>query len=128
VRLVPISDQMKVWSAALASEASDWPQVKARSFFGFTGLYRNDFMFGVLPRTRGMETPDAVAFRLDSPTTSLRRLLTADPRITSAAIKEARWFAFTLSSDADLHDALEWLGRAHASAARIHKKKVKKRK
>jgi hypothetical protein len=121
---------MKVWSAALANEAADWPQVRARSFFGFTGLYRNYFMFAILPRTRGMETPDAVAFRLDSLTTSLQRLLSADPRISSAEIKEARWFAFTLSTDADLHDALEWLSHAHAAAGKAPKgtNKSKKRK
>jgi hypothetical protein len=126
----PISDQVKAWSAALVAETADWPQVKARSFFGFTGLYRNDFMFAVLPRTRSMETPDAIAFRLDAPAASLRARLAADARITSAEIKEARWFAFTLSCDAELHDALEWLGRAYEAAVETHKarKKMKKRK
>jgi hypothetical protein len=125
-KLAPVSDQVKAWSAALVAETADWPQVKARSFFGFTGLYRNDFMFAVLPRTRSMETPDAIAFRLDAPAASLRARLSADARITSAEIKEARWFAFTLSHDAELHDALDWLGRAYDAAAQMHKAKKRR--
>jgi hypothetical protein len=123
---VPISDQMKAWSAALVADTADWPQVKPRSFFGFTGLYRKDFMFAVLPRTRSMETPDAIAFRLDAPAASLRARLSADARISSAEIKEARWFAFTLSRDAELHDALDWLGRAYDAAAQMHKAKKRR--
>jgi hypothetical protein len=121
---------MKAWSAALVAETVDWPQVKARSFFGFTGLYRKDFMFAVLPRTRSMETPDAIAFRLDAPTASLRARLAADVRISSAEIKAARWFAFTLSCDAELHEALDWLGRAYQAAVGTHRarEKMKKRR
>lgn len=121
---------MKAWSAALAGETADWPQLKARSFFGFTGLYRKDLMFAVLPRTRAFEHPDALAFRLETPTASLRRQLSDDPRVSAQEIRNPRWFAFTLSSDADLHDALEWLGRAHAAAVKIPKvkKKLKNRK
>jgi hypothetical protein len=113
-----ISDGMKAWSAALAGEVAGWPQVVTRVFFGFTALYRREKMFAVLPRTRGMETPNGLAFRLDSPTPTLRACLEKDPRIASAEIKKARWFSFELSSDADLHDALDWLGRAYDAAAR----------
>jgi hypothetical protein len=117
-KLPAISEQMKAWSAALASETVDWAQVKQRVFFGFIGLYRKDTMFAVLPRTRGMETANALAFRIDSPTAKVRLRLENDPRIGAAEIKKARWFSFEVSSDADLHDALDWLGQAYEAAGK----------
>jgi hypothetical protein len=117
-KLPAISEQMKAWSAALASETVDWAQVKQRIFFGFIGLYRKDTMFAVLPRTRGMETANALAFRIDSPTAKVRLRLENDPRIGAAEIKKARWFSFEVSSDADLHDALDWLGQAYEAAGK----------
>jgi hypothetical protein len=74
-------------------------------------------MFAVLPRSRSMETKNAIAFRLDNPATKLRLILEKDPRVTAFDKDKARWFALELSSDADLHDALEWLGRAYNAAA-----------
>lgn len=112
---------MKAWSAALAGEAAAWPQVETRVFFGFTALYRKDKMFAVLPRTRGMETPNGLAFRIDIPAATLRARLEKDLRIGSAEIKKARWFRFELSSDSDLHDALDWLGIAYEAAGKNKK-------
>ena len=112
---------MKAWSAALAAEVSGWPQVATRSFFGFTALYRKGKMFALLPRTRGMETSNALAFRLDAPATAVRARLAKDSRIRSAEIEKARWFSFELSSDVDLHDALDWLGKAHEAAGKNKK-------
>jgi len=112
---------MKAWCAALADDVRDWPQVATRSFFGFTALYRKDKMFAILPRTRGMETPDALAFRIDTPSAVNRARLGKDPRVGSAEIKKARWFAFELSSDADLHGALDWLGCAYEAASKSKK-------
>ena len=118
-----VSEQMKVWSAALAAEAGAWPDVVSRSFFGFTGVYRNDIMFAVLPRTRGMETANALAFRLDAAAPGLRTQLEKDNRIGSAQMQKARWFSFELSSDSDVHDALGWLGRAYEAAGANKSKK-----
>ena len=106
------------WSAALAAETADWPQVRTRRFFGFTGLYRQDTMFAVLPQTRGMETANSLAFRIDTPTTKVRVRLEKDPRIGCAEIKKARWSTFELSSDAGPHDALDWLGRTYEAAGK----------
>jgi len=118
-KLQAISEQMKAWCAALAAETADWPQIRTRSFFGFTGLYREETMFAVLPRTRGMETANSLAFRIDTPTAKVRVRLEKDPRIGSAKIKKARWFTFDLASDGDLHDVLNWLGQAYEAAGKI---------
>jgi hypothetical protein len=62
--LPPVSEEVKAWSAALAAEVDGWPQLSARSFFGFTALYRKDKMFAALPRTRAMGTSNSLVFKL----------------------------------------------------------------
>lgn len=118
----PISDQMKAWSAALAAELRDWPQVTQKSFFGLNALYRGKTIFGLLPRTKSVFKPGAVAFRLDSLSREVKPLLAKDARIAAFDKKKTRWFTYELSSDADLHDALDYFGRAF-DAARIAKKR-----
>jgi len=112
---------MKAWCAALADEVGGWPQVTTRIFFGFTALSRKESMFALLPRTRGMETANALAFRLDAPTPGIRARLQKDPRIGSAQMAEARWFSFALLSDSDLRDALSWLGTAYEVVGKTKK-------
>ncbi len=111
-----IPDEMKVWCASLAAEVTDWPQATARSFFGFTALYRKDKIFGALPRTRIWETANSIAFKLETPAPAVRARLEKTARPWSSSPDKARWFTFELHSDADLHGALDWLGRAYAAA------------
>ncbi len=113
----PISDQMRAWSAALAAEFRDWPQVTQKSFFGFTALYRGNFMFGLLPRTKSILTANAIAFRFDKASSSVQAILKEDSRVVAFDKNKTRWFTFELSSNADLHDALEYLGRAFDACA-----------
>jgi hypothetical protein len=115
-KLPVVSEQMKAWSVALASEISEWPEVATRSFFGLTALYRKDQIFALLPRTRGLETANSLAFKLDGQVPTVRRRLGGDSRIGSTQMQRTRWFTFELASDADLRDALDWLGLAHAAA------------
>ena len=122
-KLPLVSDQMKAWSAALASEVADWPRATARSFFGFNALYRGDNIFGALPRTRSFGNGNLLAFRIDGVTERLKARLEKDPRIGSIDQNNTRWFTFQLSSDADLHTALEWLGAAYEAASKRRKSK-----
>ena len=112
---------MKAWSTALGSEIVAWPHVSTRSFFGFAALYRIDRIFALLPRTRGMETANSLAFKLDPATRTVRARLDEDPRVASTQMGKMRWFAFELSSDSDLHTALEWLGAAYEAAGKNKK-------
>ncbi|PYQ41672.1 MAG: hypothetical protein DMG99_10660 [Acidobacteria bacterium] len=114
---------MKAWSTALAAELREWPQVTQKSFFGFTALYRGKTMFGLLPRTRSIFKGNAVAFRINAENRSLQCLIEKDPRISAFDKDKARWFTFELSRDTDLHDALDYLGRAFAAARNSKKKK-----
>ena len=115
-KLPKVSEEMKAWSAALAAETTGWPHVRTRSFFGFTALYRKDTIFAILPRTRGMGTPNTLAFKLESRAPQLRSRLQQDARVGATQMRAARWSTFELAEDADLHDALEWLARAYETA------------
>ena len=119
--LPPVSEEMKAWSAALAGEIADWAQVATRSFFGLTALYRKDRIFALLPRTRGMETANSLAFRLESPSSATLIRVRNDSRVASTRMQKARWFTFEISSDADLHEALDWLALAYNEAAKKSK-------
>jgi len=121
LHLPPASEEMKAWSAALAGEVSRWPQVRARVFFGFTALYRKEKIFAALPRTRAMWTANSLGFKLENAKPALQTRLERDPRIGSTRMQKARWFTFEMSSDTDLHDALEWLGHAYEAAGKSKK-------
>ena len=117
-KLPPVSEQMRAWAAALAAEVKAWPQVSARSFFGFTALYRRSQIFALLPRTRGMEFPDALAFKLEKPASKDRRRLSDDIRVGQTKMGSGRWYTFTIREDGDLRDAAEWLQIAHEGIKR----------
>jgi hypothetical protein len=114
---------MKAWSAALAVEVADWPRATARSFFGFNALYRGDNIFGMLPRTRSFGNGNLLALRIDDATERLKARLERDSRIGSIDQNNTRWFTFELSSDADLHAALDWLGAAYRATSKRRKSK-----
>jgi hypothetical protein len=115
-RLPAVSEQMKAWTAALAADLESWPQLSARPMFGLTAWYRQKQIFAVLPKTRGMDSPNSLAFKLPAANPRLLACLRKDSRIASTEMQAARWFTFELTCDADLHDALEWLGRAYEAA------------
>lgn len=115
--LPPISQQMQAWSAALAAELKDWPQLREVVFFGFTALYRGKAIFGMLPSTRCIESKNTIAFRIDAPSQKLRSGLDSDPRVGLIDRNNTRWFTFEMSSNSDLHDVLNWLGNAYSAAA-----------
>lgn len=115
-RLPAISEQMKAWTAALAGDLETWPQVKTRPMFGLIAWYRREKIFAVLPKTRGMDSPNALAFKLPSASARLLARIRKDSRIAFTEMQKARWFTFELSCDADLHDALDWLAQAYEVA------------
>ena len=114
---------MRPWCAALADEVAGWPRAGARSFFGFTALYRGDNIFGLLPRMRGFGNGSLLAFRIDDISDQLKGRLQKDSRTGVFDQNNTRWFTFELSNAADLHDALDWLGRAYQAASQRRKSK-----
>ena len=80
-------------------------------------------MFGLLPRTRSIFKGNAVAFRLERANQSAQMLLRQDSRIAAFDKDKRRWFTFQILSDADLHDALDFLSRAWEAAGNRRKSK-----
>jgi hypothetical protein len=127
-KLPPVSEQMKAWSAALLAEITTWSGVATRSFFGLHALYRRDRIFALLPRTRGMDTPDSIGFKIERPSPATLARLQADQHLEATELQNARWFLYTLRADADLRDAVDWLSRAYeaAGSAGVARKKPRK--
>jgi hypothetical protein len=112
-KLVPVSEEMKIWAAALGTEIAGWPHVSTRPMFGFTAFYRGKGIFAILPRTRGMGSSNALAFKLENAGPRVRAGLNKDVRISTTVMQATRWFVFEVSSESDLRDALRWLSRAY---------------
>jgi len=121
----PITEEMKAWATALAAETADWPHLSQRSFFGFTALYRGETIFAMLPRSKNLESVNTIAFKIKTLPTNLRERLASDRRIGAILQENSPWYTFLLSSNTDLHDALDWLGHAYTAAS---KRKVKRSK
>ena len=117
----PISEEMKAWATALAAETADWPHLSQRSFFGFTALYRGERIFAMLPRSKNLESANTIAFKIETLPNNLRNRLASDLRIGSMQQENSRWHTFLLSSNTDLHDALDWLGHAYRAAQKVKK-------
>jgi hypothetical protein len=115
-RLEKVTEEMKAWSAMLAGEVAGWPGVNSRPMFGLTALYRNDVIFAVLPKTRGMESGNSLAFRIPETSPRMRKRLQADRRVQETEMQKARWFVFEMGSDADVRGALGWLNEAYEAA------------
>ena len=113
---VAISEQMKAWSGALTAELADWPNVTTRPMFGFTAMYRGKRIFAVIPRSRGIGSPNAIAFKLENAGPRIMSRLRAEPRIQTTIMQASRWFVFELSDDTDMNDALSWLAKAYEVA------------
>jgi len=115
-RAEKVSEEMKAWAAALSSELATWPQVAPRVFFGFTALYRKDNIFALLPRTRVLDPPNAVAFKLRSAGPRVLAQARRDSRIGFTEMQKTCWFTFALTAQADLRDVLDWLQRAYEAS------------
>jgi hypothetical protein len=115
-RLPKITEEMKAWSAALGNEVKTWPGVTTRPMFGLTAVYRARRIFAVLPRTRCMDVPNSIAFKLELAGSRIRTRAQRDPHISAFGMQNTRWLSFEMNCDADLHPALQWLNRAYEAA------------
>jgi luciferase-like monooxygenase len=118
-KLLPISEEMRRWSALLESELLSWPGVITKRMFGFRALYRGKRIFAALPHSRGFGPDASVLLKFDPMPPALLQQAERDNRLHSNTPGKG-WFSFTLSSDTDLHDALAWLNHAYESAKGGH--------
>ena len=113
-----ISDEMKIWSAMLAAEVTEWPGVTTKHFFGSTALYRKEVIFGAVPRTRGLNSSNSLIVKMASLTPRVLARLEKDVHIQETVMQNARWFSYEMEADGDLRGALEWLGEAYEGAGK----------
>jgi len=116
-KLPRIPEEMRQWSDLLLREILGWQNVSSRPMFGMTAVYRGNAIFGVLPRTRAMDTPYSVSFKILLRNTSLKKRLEADLRILPST-RDAKWISFELQSGEDLPDAIRWFARAYRLTAK----------
>jgi hypothetical protein len=121
-RLEKVSEEMKAWSAMLAGEVASWPAVTTKPMFGLTAVYRNGTIFAVLPKTRGMESGNSLAFKIPETSPRMRKRLQGDRRVQETEMQKARWFVFEMGSDGDLRVALGWLSEAYEAAGKRKRK------
>jgi hypothetical protein len=113
--LLPVSEETRRWSALLESELLSWPGVVAKRMFGFRALYRGKRIFAALPNSRGFGPDATIILKFDPVPPSVIKRAENDIRLRTNSPGKG-WFSFTLTSDTDLHDALEWLNQAYESA------------
>ena len=99
------SDEMRYICALIEGEISQWPEVTARSMFGFRAYYRGGAIFALLPETRALETPNSIAYKLE----------------TGGAREGAKWISCETDGPEKLRAALALLDRAYTSAGRKKK-------
>ena len=119
-KLPRIPEEMRQWSDLLLREILGWPDFSSRPMFGMTAVYRGNAIFGVLPRTRAMDTPYSVSFKIPWRNPSLKKRLEADPRILPST-RDAKWISFELRSGDDLPDAIRWFAQAYRLTAKAGK-------
>jgi hypothetical protein len=114
-KLLSVSEEARRWSALLESELLSWPGVIAKRMFGFRAVYREKKIFAALPNSRGFGPEASVLLKFDPMPPALLQHALNDSRVHGNTPGKG-WFSFTLSSDTDLHDALEWLNHCYESA------------
>jgi len=114
---LPISEDMRRWSALLEAELTTWPAVSTKSMFGFLAFYRAGRIFAALPRTRGFNSWSSLILKFDPRSAALLAKARADQRMdTNTRVPGKGWFNFEVASERDLREALGWLDRAYQAA------------
>ena len=114
-KLLPVSEETRRWSALLESELLSWPGVIAKRMFGLRALYRAKRIFAALPNSRGFGPDASILIKFDPVPPALLKRAKSDLRVHTNSPGKG-WFSFTLASDTDLHDALEWLNHSYEAA------------
>ena len=115
-KLLPITEQMKEWSAHLDREISSWAGVVRKPMFGMIAFYRDDTIFAAIPRTKSFEPENSAAFKLNNPAPKLKSQLDEDDRIILSPKGMTGWTSFDIRDASDLNAALRWIEAAYTNA------------
>jgi hypothetical protein len=122
-RFPAISEDMRHWSAMLEAEVKSWPGVTSKPMFGFHSLYHRKTIFAALPYSHGLVSPSSFILKFDPMPPSLSQLAEKEPRLdTATRVSRKGWFCFELFSNADVRDAVWWLGQAYQAARKAKKR------
>ena len=114
-KLLPVSEETRRWSALLESELLSWPGVIAKRMFGLRALYRGKRIFAALPNSRGFGPDASILIKYNPMPPAVLNRAKSDLRVHTNSPGKG-WLSFTLSSDTDLHDALDWLSLSYETA------------
>jgi hypothetical protein len=116
-QLFKVPEEMREWSALIATEVATWPEVSTRKMFGMNSLYRDGEIFAAVADKRALGTAYSVIFKIKQPTVACRRKLEGDSRIRKSEAVGKQWYGFELASPDDIPGALEWFDEAYRAAA-----------
>ena len=83
--------------------------------FGLRALYRGKKIFAALPNSRGFGPDASILIKFNPMPPALLKRAQSDIRVHTNSPGKG-WFSFTLVSDTDLHDALDWLSLSYQAA------------
>jgi hypothetical protein len=122
--LLRIPEEMKEWAGLLETELASWPEVSARPMFGMQAFYRKRRIFAAVPRTRALNSPTSVIFKLHAQTAKAGNSWDRqrkfhdleDSRLKQLQMNRTGWLSFELNSAEDIRDALYWFEQAYNKA------------
>jgi hypothetical protein len=123
--MLRIPEEMKEWAGLLEAELASWPEVSARPMFGMRAFYRKRRIFAAVPRTRALNSPTSVIFKLHAqPSKKAGNAWDRqrqfhdmeDSRLKELRMTSAGWLSFELNSAEDIRDALYWFEQAYNKA------------
>lgn len=99
--LPKVSEEVRRWSALLLEEVKRWPGTRVGSMFGMVSVYRGDTIFALLPATRAVELPNAIAIKSRG----------------AGSAERPQWQSVAIANEAGLGAALKRLSDAYQDAA-----------
>ena len=111
--MVPISEEMRHWSALLETELAAWAAIRAQPMFGFRAYFRGKAMFAAIPRTKSFGHGNSLIVKFKPMPASLLERAKKDTRLDTSRLSGNGWLTFDINSEADLHDAIWWIQQAH---------------
>jgi TfoX/Sxy family transcriptional regulator of competence genes len=94
---------MRRLSVLLEEELLRWPDVAVRSMFGMRAFYRKETIFALLPATKMIDRPNAIAYKFAEKAPTKR--------------EGHKWQLFDVENEASLAEALQTLQTAYRKAA-----------
>jgi hypothetical protein len=97
-----VSEEMRRLAVLLEEEVLRWPDVSIKPMFGMRAIYRNKVIFGLLPETKMINRPDAIAYKFADRPQERRQ--------------GHQWQLFDIEDGSRLSEALQILDEAYRKA------------